>query len=136
MWRVLIVEDNVANRELLIEILREYAICDTANDGQEGFETYAVALQRKNPYDVILCDIAMPVMDGLQLLSMIRNGEQKMGVARVDGIPIIMVTAHREPFTDAFKRGCDDYVLKPVNAAQLLVKIKAKVSWRETRDQL
>jgi two-component system chemotaxis response regulator CheY len=136
MWKVLIVEDNAANRELLIEILREHAVCDVACDGREGYETYAVALQNKNPYDVILCDIAMPVMDGLQLLSLIREEENKAGVMRVDGIPIIMVTAHKEPFMDAFKRGCDDYILKPVSSAQLLVKIKAKVCWRETRDKI
>ena len=134
MWKVLIVDDNVSNRELLLEILREYAVCDVAHDGKEGLEVYTRALQDNVPYDVILCDIDMPVMDGLQLLSVIRDSEKESGVARVDGVPIIMVTAHREPFLDAFKRGCDDYILKPVNVAQLLVKIRAKLCWRETRE--
>ena len=133
MWKILVVDDNEVNRELLIEILREYAICDSAENGEAGFSAYARELEKKKPYDVILCDIDMPVMNGLQLLSKIREGEASTGVARIDGIPIIMVTAHQEPFMDAFKRGCDDYILKPVNPGQLLMKTQAKICWRETR---
>jgi two-component system, NtrC family, nitrogen regulation response regulator NtrX len=133
MWKVLVIDDNAANRELLVEILKEHASCDTARDGQEGFDAYMTALQGKSPYDVILCDIAMPVMNGLEFLSRVREGEELAGIRRIDGTPIIMVTAHLDPSTAAFKRGCDDYILKPVNASQLLMKIQAKVCWRETR---
>jgi CheY-like chemotaxis protein len=134
MWKILVIDDNAANREFLVELLRDYAHCDTSVNGKEGYDAYERSVNAKAPYDVILSDIAMPEMDGLQLLSRIRDRERAVGVKPVDGVPIIMVTAFREPFMDAFKRGCDDYILKPVNAAQLLVKIKAKVSWRETRD--
>ena len=136
MWKVLVVDDNAANREFLIEILRAHAHCDTACDGQEGFDAYVAALQSKEPYDIILCDIAMPRMNGLEFLSRVREGEESAGVQRIDGTPVIMVTAYRDPSTAAFKRGCDDYVMKPVNPAQLLVKIQAKVSWRETRENI
>jgi CheY-like chemotaxis protein len=136
MWKILVVDDNAANREFLVELLRDHAKCDTAVNGKEAFEVYERSLTSKEPYDVILTDIAMPVMDGLQLLSKIRDNELRSGVKHVDGVPVIMVTAFREPFMDAFKRGCDDYILKPVNVGQLLVKIKSKITWRETRDRV
>lgn len=125
MWKILVVDDNFANRQLLIEILRDYANCDIAVDGKEGWEAYQRSVSENSPYDVILLDIEMPELNGLQVLSMIREHEKKTGAAKK--LPIIMVTAHSKPFNDAFDRGCDDYILKPVNTAQFLVKIRAKL---------
>ncbi|MFA5059997.1 MAG: response regulator [Candidatus Omnitrophota bacterium] len=126
MWKILVVEDNVESRELLAEILRDIAQCDKAASGKEAIEKYNAALQ-KDPYHLILLDIEMPEMDGLEALRMIREIEKTKGIALGEGVPIIMVTAHKKPFLNAFYQGCTDYVLKPIDTDKLLAKITEKI---------
>ena len=126
MWRILIVDDNLENRELLAEILRDVANCEMVSGGQEAIDAYNRSLQDKN-YDLILLDIEMPDIDGLEILRKIRQNEQDAGIDLGDGIPIIMVTAHKKPFLDAFYQGCTDYILKPINAEKLISKIEQKL---------
>jgi two-component system chemotaxis response regulator CheY len=130
MWRILVVDDNFANRMLLTEILREAAVCDVAANGREAIEAYNLSIDGKRPYDLVLLDVAMPEIDGLQFLTMVRDAEKAAGVMLGEGLPIIMVTAHEKPFMKAFISGCDDYVIKPVNGAELLGKIKEKLGKR------
>lgn len=130
MWKILVVDDNLANRQLLIEILRDRAICDTATNGREAAERYNASLQNKEPYNIILLDIAMPEVDGLQFLNLVRENEKKAGISLGEGIPIIMVTAFQKPFLEAFNQGCDDYILKPVDADKLIAKIEQKLDGR------
>lgn len=128
MWKVLIVDDDFVNRKLLAEILKDKADCDVAADGQEAIEAYELSLSNTSQYDVVLLDIAMPGTDGLDVLNYIREKEESMGVLLGCGLPIIMVTAYKEPFLDAFNKGCDDYVLKPINADHLIHKIREKIA--------
>ncbi len=126
MWKILVVDDNLENRELLVEILREVAACDVATDGKGAIEQYTNALKEKS-YDLILLDIEMPEIDGLEILRNIRENEKEAGIALGEGIPIIMVTAHRKPFLNAFYQGCNDYILKPIDADKLIKKIEQKL---------
>lgn len=126
MWKILIVDDNMENRELLGEILRDIATCDMVGSGQEAIEAYNRSLQGES-YDLILLDIAMPDIDGLEILRKIRDNEQNAGIDLGDGIPIIMVTAHKKPFLDAFYQGCTDYIVKPINPEKLISKIEQKL---------
>ena len=127
MWKVLVVDDNFANRQLLVEMLRDLAYCDVAVNGQEAIEAYNRSVAQGKPYDCILLDIAMPEIDGLVFLTMVRDSEHQGGIAVGEGVPIIMITAYPLPLMDAFNRGCDDYVLKPVHADQLLARMKDKI---------
>ncbi|MFH1359856.1 MAG: response regulator [Candidatus Omnitrophota bacterium] len=126
MWKVLIVDDNFENRELMAEILRDVAECDLAVSGQEAIEKYNNALSLR-PYQVILLDIMMPDVDGLQALRIIRKNERDHGIELGDGVPVIMVTAHKKPYLDAFFQGCTDYIMKPIDPAKLIKKIEEKV---------
>ncbi len=130
MWNVLVVDDNFANRELLIEILNGHARCDTAVNGRDAMAQYQLALADGAAYDIILLDIAMPEVDGLEFLKFVRDTEAIAGVPDGEGIPIIMVTAFEKPFMQAFNNGCDDYILKPVDATTLLQKIRLKLAGR------
>ena len=127
MWRILVVDDNFINRKLLLEILRDKANCDIAAGGQEAIEAYDLSLQEDNPYDAILLDISMPEVSGLDVLRDIRGKEAGRGIELGRGVPIIMVTAFKEPFMESFNLGCDDYLLKPVDVAKLLEKLEAKI---------
>ena len=110
---VLLVEDNPANQKLATYILQDRGHkVEIAGDGQE-----AVRLTEQNPYDVILMDVQMPGMNGLEATAVIRKRER--GGSRV---PIIAMTAHamqgdRERCLAA---GMDGYISKPINAQAMI----------------
>jgi CheY-like chemotaxis protein len=125
MNRILVVDDNFENRMLLAEILREIAVCDFAATGKEAIEAYNMSIQRQEPYSLILLDIELPEVNGLEILHRIRESEKSAGISLGDGVPIIIVTAYEKRFVEAFNKGCDDYILKPIDTDVLLSKIAA-----------
>jgi PAS domain S-box-containing protein len=122
--RVLLAEDNPVNQRLAVRLLeKEGHAVVVAADGQEA----QAALERQ-PFDVVLMDVQMPVMDGLEATAAIRRKESSTG-ARV---PILGLTAcamkgDRERCLAA---GMDGYVAKPVRKAELLEAIAAVVPTR------
>lgn len=108
MKRILIAEDTDSNYLLLSIILRkEYEIVRAIN-GQE-----AVDMCRDNRPDLVLMDFKMPVMDGLEATRQIRAFDQEL--------PIIALTANAydSDREHAFEAGCNDYMSKPISAADL-----------------
>ena len=106
--RVLVAEDNCVNQKLALKMLEKRGIqAEVANNGAE-----AVDLWRKRPFDLILMDCHMPVMDGLEATRQIRAG----GVA---DIPIIAMTANamKGDKERCIEAGMDDYISKPVREA-------------------
>ncbi len=109
--KILIAEDNLINQKVAFEILKETgAIIDIADNGRK-----AVAAVRKNRYDMVLMDVQMPEMDGIQATRMIRD---ELGIT---SLPIIAVTAHtmegdRE---ECLRAGMNDYLPKPIDREQL-----------------
>lgn len=122
--KILIIEDSLPNRELMGEILKDTAVCDFAECGRSAVSVYNRSLRQKDFYDVILLDIDLPGVNGLQLLKKIRESEQLTGIALGDGVPIIMVTAYDQRFLEAFEIGCNDYVVKPIDSDLLIKKVK------------
>jgi two-component system, NtrC family, nitrogen regulation response regulator NtrX len=114
MSNILIVDDEKAIRKTLSEILsyEGYKI-DEAGDGEEGIRKF-----REKEYDVILCDIKMPKMDGIEFLD-------KAKEANPD-IPIIMISGHGtiETAVEAVKKGAYDYISKPPDLNRLLITIR------------
>jgi len=131
MHKILIVDDNFENRQLLAEILREVAVCDFAATGKEAIEAYNLSLQKSEPYSLILLDIELPEVNGLEILNKIRESEKNVGIPLGEGIPVIIVTAYEKRFLEAFDKGCDDYILKPINTDELLSKIAGVLEKRE-----
>ncbi len=123
MHKILIVDDNFENRQLLAEILREVALCDFAATGKEATEAYNLSLRRKNPYSLILLDVELPEVNGLEILERIRQSEMATGITLGNGVPVVIVTAYENRFLEAFKKGCDAFILKPVETDVLLKKI-------------
>jgi len=123
MWKILVVDDDDLNRNLLVEILGDRAACTEASGGREAVAAFCAAMEEKTPFDLILLDIAMPEVDGIDALDQIRKAEEARGILLGNGVPVIMVTAHANPFMKSFRAGCDDYILKPLKAGALLQKI-------------
>ncbi len=121
--RILLAEDGRDNQRLISLILqRAGAHTEIANDGQEAVHQ---ALSPR-PYDVILMDMQMPVLDGYEATRRIRNAGCQT--------PIIAVTAHalEEDRQRCIEAGCDDFVTKPIRRSLLLETI---VRWRDGRAQ-
>ncbi|MBL4809894.1 MAG: response regulator [Phycisphaerales bacterium] len=112
---VLLIEDGEDNQRLISHHLTK-AGCriQLAENGQIGIDRYLAALESVQPIDLILMDMQMPVMDGFEATSILRQKGAK--------IPIIGVTAHSsaDDRTRCFKAGCDEYLIKPVDKALLL----------------
>ena len=109
---VLVVEDNVINRTVLSEMLRHdgHTVVEATN-GEEG-----VRLAASGPFDVILMDVSMPVMDGRAATRTIRDGTGPNA-----GTPVVAVTAHALPteIADFRTHGMDHYLSKPIDRADL-----------------
>ena len=117
MATILVVEDNEENWDMLSRRLqrRGYRVVRAA-DGQEAVEMAA----RERP-DLILMDVGLPVMDGLEATRRIRAR------AQTQTTPIIAVTAHAmsDDRDKALRAGCDDYHAKPVELPRLLAQMEA-----------
>ncbi len=115
--RVLLAEDNLVNRELAVAILEKLGHRSTvAGNGHE-----VLAAIKKEAFDLILMDVQMPEMDGLQATRRLRDLEKATG----HHLPIIALTAHALSGDRAacLGAGMDDYVTKPVRRADLISAI-------------
>ena len=114
MADILIIDDEKAIRKTLTEILsfEGYKI-DEAADGEEGLKKF-----KEKSYDVVLCDIKMPKLDGIEFL-------QKAAEASPD-VPIIMISGHGniETAVEAVKKGAYDFISKPPDLNRLLITIR------------
>jgi signal transduction histidine kinase/DNA-binding response OmpR family regulator len=112
--RILLAEDNAVNQRLAVRILeKEGHFVGVANNGREAVEAWD-----KGGFDIILMDIQMPEMDGLQAMGVIRDTERKTG----EHIPMIAMTAHAMPGDRerCLEGGADDYLSKPISAKALV----------------
>jgi CheY-like chemotaxis protein/PAS domain-containing protein len=114
--RVLYVDDNDSNRALVKAVLGAQDIeCETADDGRQGVEA-----AERGGWDIVLMDIQMPVMNGVEAAMAIRRLPDPLG-----NVPIVAVTANTlDDQLDSYRAaGMDDVVAKPINIAELMTKI-------------
>lgn len=117
--RALVVDDSETNRILIMEMLKDLAVCVQAENGKEALELYSNSIGN-GKYDLMLLDIAMPQMDGIELLKIIREKEK---AGNIQHLPVLIVTAQVGSIERAMAAGCDDVVLKPIESNLLLEKI-------------
>ena len=116
MSKILVVEDNEMNRDMLTRRLERKGFeVVIAIDGQAGVDMASSS----NP-DIILMDLSLPVMDGWEATRQIKAD------SATQSIPIIALTAHAMAGDEqkALEAGCDDYDTKPVDISRLLGKIE------------
>jgi len=119
MKTILIIEDEERTRENLAIILEmEGYQVRSATDGQEG-----VRLALREPPDLILCDVTMPMLDGHAALEQLRTRPETAEV------PFVFLTARgeRADFRTGMDLGADDYLVKPVGASELLACVQARL---------
>ena len=119
--KVLIVEDELTNRLLLQGLLSRHGECHVACTGEEALEAFQLAAAQDNPYQLICMDIMMPGIDGVQVVSLIRQMEANWGLGSRQCTKIVMttsVTKTKEVFR-SFNSMCDAYLTKPLSGPTL-----------------
>ncbi len=114
MPNILVIDDEKSIRNSLKEVLEyEKHTVDLAMEGMEGLELF-----RSNRYDVVLCDIKMPKMDGIEVLEKIFEISTE--------VPVIMISGHGNIDTavEAIKKGAFDFIEKPLDLNRLLITIR------------
>ncbi len=126
--RLLVVDDNEMNRDMLSRRLarRGYAV-QTAVDGGNALELLAAAA-----FDLVLLDIMMPGIDGMEVLERVRRTHGP------SDLPIIMATAKDDSkdVVAALKLGANDYVTKPLDFPVVLARVRTQLSLKQATDQL
>ena len=115
MYKILVLEDDELFASTLEDFLTdENFIVDVANDGED-----CLSFNYEKNYDLYIFDINVPKINGLELLEQLRKSS--------DNTPTIFLTSYKDKDTlhDAFLKGCDDYLKKPVDLDELLFRIKA-----------
>ena len=121
--KILVVDDEPENRKALSDIFQNDYEVGTAGDGLEALER----IEEFKP-DLILLDILMPRLDGLQTCHRLRQKESTRA------IPIVFLTSKNEPQTELFglDLGADDFVAKPFNADVLRMRVKKRINGNST----
>ena len=115
MKKILIVEDVDFNRDLVVQLLEDqYQVIEAVN-GKEG-----VSIAAKEKPELILMDLSLPVMDGWEATRKLKADTE------LRSIPVIALTAHAMKGDEekALAAGCDDYLVKPLDEDELLLKIE------------
>ena len=114
MAKILVIDDERSIRNTLKEVLEyENHEIDTAVDGTEGIEMFS-----KEKYELVLCDIKMPVMDGIEVLEKL--------IELPGNAPIVMISGHGsiDMAVEAIKKGAFDFIEKPLDLNRLLITIR------------
>lgn len=119
---LLVVEDNDDFRAFLVSCLKEYYRVFQAADGQKALEVLA-----RESVSIVISDVMMPVMDGMELCRSIKTD------IRYSHIPIVLLTARtaEENILNGLKEGADEYVTKPFNLDILLLRIRKLLEWAQ-----
>ena len=116
LLRVLVIEDESASRLAIVRALREsqHTVFEAA-DGVTGLE-----IARSEPLDAVVLDLMLPRMDGIRLLTELRQTNR---------VPVIIVSARRteDDRVEALDLGADDYLTKPFTVRELLARLRAVV---------
>ena len=112
--RALIVDDSSVMRKIVERSLRQAGI-DLSKVSEAGNGAEALAAIQENPVDLILCDINMPVMDGLEFI------KQLSGVANAKDVPVVMITTEgsESHVVEALSHGARGYIRKPFTPEQV-----------------
>lgn len=125
--RALVVDDELVSREKMKRIMTGVlGGCDEASSGPSALDAFEGAFADGGRYDLITLDISMPEMDGLCVLTRIRELERERGIPSDSRAKIFMVTSSsdRETIVSCIRAGCNDYITKPFSTDTVVKKLR------------
>jgi len=120
--KCLIVEDDRVSSQVLEKMVSRHGSYDTADNGGTALELFRNAQGSDSPYHLVLMDIMMPAVDGLQSVLGIRQMEESLGITLSRRVKIIMTTALDDPRTimkALYESDADSYLVKPIRLQSL-----------------
>ena len=128
---ILVVEDELLSRTVIVATLQSYGFnCIAAENGQQALELLTL-----NPCDLILTDLNMPIVDGLEFIRIVRQREALIGNKKP--IPIVVLSAQRgETINAAVELGISEYFIKSVSFDKLVAKLQyllGEIVWQQNR---
>jgi len=130
--KILVVDDELVSRTKLTLIMEHFGDCDTAENGENALALFQAAHRQADPFDLIMLDINMPEMDGITVLSKIREVEKNLNLKKNEAAKILMATAcrNKDQIIACVKSGCNDYIGKPFDIDIIRTKL-AKLGIKE-----
>ena len=128
---ILVVEDELLSRTVIVATLQSYGFnCIAAENGQQALELLTL-----NPCDLILTDLNMPIVDGLEFIRIVRQREARIGDKKP--IPIVVLSAQRgEMVNAAMELEISEYFIKSVSFDKLVAKLQyllGEIVWEQHR---
>ena len=121
MIKVLTVDDDLINNKLIKSMLLKNESISEVAEAFNGADAIEI-LNNRDDIDVVLLDVIMPIMGGMETLQVIRADK------RLEKVIVIMLTTDETKRAEALKYGANDFVRKPVKAAELIAKLHRFVS--------
>ena len=125
--KILAIEDDRSTQELLKKILEPHCDLTVVGTAIEGINLFTESLMAFDLYDVILLDIGLPDMGGIEALHIIRVFEKVKSISPNRRVKIIMMTADadEQKVKQSLQNGCDNFLIKPISKDKLQAKFNA-----------
>lgn len=124
--KFLVVDDELVSRSKMQSILGEFGECVLAESGQDALVEFAHAWSIGAPFDVIMLDIAMSGISGIDVLKKLRHIESGMNIGKERTAIVVMVSSYADQniVLESIKAGCNNYIVKPFNRDRVIDKLK------------
>jgi two-component system cell cycle response regulator len=129
---VLVIDDSERERQQILQVLKREGIFSTFYEASDGLMGFRLLIEKRP--DLVICDLVMPECDGLTFLKM----RQVRPEEDIRLIPILILTAidNLQVKTQMFELGAQDYIIKPVDPAELVARVKVHLKLKKLQEQL
>ncbi len=138
----MIVDDDAFSRRILEKMLTPFGECVAESEAVSALDAYLDALEENKPFNLICCDILMPLMDGHEFLAKVRKAESQARIPESRSVYVIMTSSAATPenVREALVKGrCKTFLVKPVDRDRLYkellgLKLVSELDLAKTRD--
>ena len=124
--KILVAEDDKAGRRIIEFFLKPYGDCVTVADGEEALSRYLEATKLGKRFDLILLDIGMPKVSGLEVLKAVREEEQVNQLSSDAKVKVVMLTGRQDVdnINSSLLLGASHYLIKPIEEKSLIRELQ------------